>query len=216
MGSVSHDEEDENMEHDGIVVTVPDNEDHFSESETDGDGEEDCYQARDQPSGSNPPNLNDRNLQSNTDDDEVAIAMATKKSFLRKELERDPQLKEVFYDMMEDEIQEREQRRRSVTKKANTSTSKANHSQRMPITPTSKGIEIIKSPSDTTIYTPALKKANEATKVSDIINKITNFVESIRMDSDIRSRSTPRTPTSTRGDVNATPRTSRPQPADNP
>ena len=37
-----------------------------------------------------------------------------------------------------------------------------------------------KSPSDTTLYTPALKKAKDS---NEMLNKITNFVESIRIES---------------------------------
>ena len=41
----------------------------------------------------------------------------------------------------------------------------------------------IKSPSDSTLYTPALNRANKAKQADDLLNKITNFVEGIRMDS---------------------------------
>ena len=51
--------------------------------------------------------------------------------------------------------------------------------------------KIIKSPSDTTIYAPALKKISESNQASNVIDKISNFVEIIRMEADDNCRTTP-------------------------
>ena len=51
---------------------------------------------------------------------------------------------------------------------------------------TNRGLnEVAKSPSDTTIYRPALKKG--LTESNEVINKISNFVEQIRIDSTNKS-----------------------------
>ena len=51
----------------------------------------------------------------------------------------------------------------------------------------------IKSPSDTTLYAPALRKrANSGENANDIIEKISNFVEEVRLESTRRDRPVPR------------------------
>ena len=47
---------------------------------------------------------------------------------------------------------------------------------------------MVKSPSDTTIYAPALGKSNQINKHSDAINSIVNFVEGIRLQQDEKRR----------------------------
>ena len=46
----------------------------------------------------------------------------------------------------------------------------------------------IKSPSDTTLYTPVLKQSK---KMDNMIDKISNFVESVRLENNGRNSSTP-------------------------
>ena len=55
-------------------------------------------------------------------------------------------------------------------------TQKGKSSKRKNSVGNNMGVQTIKSPSDTTLYTPALKRA---TKENDVIQKISNFIESV-------------------------------------
>ena len=49
--------------------------------------------------------------------------------------------------------------------------------------------QVVKSPSDSTLYTPALQKIKEHEAANHIIDKISNFVESIRVGSTMSPQS---------------------------
>ena len=54
--------------------------------------------------------------------------------------------------------------------------------------------DVVKSPSDSTLYTPALQKVANFRKNNDVINQISNFVESIRIESESGSGEAPQVP----------------------
>ena len=63
-------------------------------------------------------------------------------------------------------------------------------------------IPVVKSPSESTIYTPVLMKVKNRFTANHIIDRISNFVESIRMESSDKGtpqRSTPRASITPRG-----------------
>ena len=123
-----------------------------------------------------------------------------------------PEVKNFFWDMFSDQFKEREEAMiQSVMERVaknktdadgnQPSTSKQNRhgstSRSRGNTPNNKTkaqgrrAEIIKSPSDTTLYKPAFKVNTEG---QAIIDKISNFVEGIRIESDHKRRSSPTVP----------------------
>ena len=58
----------------------------------------------------------------------------------------------------------------------------------------SNSTNFVKSPSDTTLYTPAVQRVTENKRVEDMINKISNFVEEIRNQSAQQSEPRDRRP----------------------
>ena len=87
-----------------------------------------------------------------------------------KEIKNNPEVKGIIQQLVEDEIDQRERRKTNTPESARKSTN-------------------VKSPSDTTLYTPALKRGYKA---DNTIQKISNFVESLRLSSvgrDSRERS---------------------------
>ena len=182
------------IHHDGVLVGVPESEDDFGVSESEYEDEEN-EESRSE-AGQQHENSYRRSLSPLSDDPEITLS--TKKRFLRKELERDPQLREVFDELVEEKADEKlERRSRSGSKKQrNSKTSKVTdaiknlskgNQQRLSGHSKPQPLRVIKSPSDSTLYTPALKRITNVSDVktaNNIIDKISNFVESVRLDND--------------------------------
>ena len=109
---------------------------------------------------------------------------------------KNPAVKQFFWEMFADEFKERETEMiKTVTDKVSKENRSINERQQKPGNDTTqkdnanesrnsraviKRTEVIKSPSDTTIYQPAFKVNDQSDK---LINKISNFVEGIRIES---------------------------------
>ena len=99
-----------------------------------------------------------------------------------------PAVKQFFWEMFADEFKEREDALiQTVADKVSKDSQEKQQSQQLP-----RGnvpgvadrprLETVKSPSDTTIYRPAYKAQDDSDR---IINKISNFVEGIRIESSV-------------------------------
>ena len=86
---------------------------------------------------------------------------------------KDPDFKQFLSEMVMDQLTGNQHKEKSGSKKARGETQ---------ITP-----KLIKSPSDTTIYSPGLRKIHQDNVL--LIEKISQFVESIRLEDSDRSRS---------------------------
>ena len=87
-------EDDDSMQHDGIDVSVCDSEDNFRESESEYKDEEE------------EPQIAQPNAHANEEDSDPDIMLSTKKRFLKSELKEDPQLKEVFDELVHGKVEE--------------------------------------------------------------------------------------------------------------
>ena len=196
------------MPQDGVMVDVPDSEDDFKDSE---------YESEDDEETEIDNNMSTRNQQDqainqlqeedeeieNNEDSDPEITLSTKKKFLRKELERDPRLKEVFQEMVRDEISiqtERMGRQEKLNGRNMNGKEKTEQSDdRFGNNNQMKNLVAQKSPSDSTLYMPALVEVGERNMANNIIDNISNFVESIRMESSEletpKNRSMPRSRT---------------------
>ena len=192
------DDGNDSMQNDGIEVGVPDSEDDFGQSDLEYEDENDT----------NTGDSNIDNQEDNDESDDPEITLSTKKRFLRKELERDPQLKEVFDKLVDERVEERcESRSRSPRKKHRSKNDNVMSKEKASVISKSrrKSMSVTKSPSDSTIYTLHLK---EGDKANSIIDRISNFVESMRMGSARNDDYTPRRE-SRSPSVQSTPRSSK-------
>ena len=121
-------------------------------------------------------------------------------------LARNPHIKNLFKRMIRKEIQEEKE----VTKNNRGKTGMENlNEETKQSTPKKMGREnqersnLIKSPSDTTLYTPALKKLNPGMGDNDLIERISNFVEGIRMETTTDRKGSTR-PNQDRNDIEPT------------
>ena len=138
---------------DGLAVAVDASEDDFPESEPESEGE---IPSNDSPTQQDREQSPHSSENGNSDsDEETEVILARRK--LAKKISRDPKLHRAFDSMVEDEIQTRGN------------------------TPIQRRSPLVKSPSDTTLYTPALRKVKET---SDVINQISNFVDEMRIEED--------------------------------
>ena len=146
------------LEHSGrdrVELSVDADEDDFIES----DGLDTHYDSHDeQDHGQNKRDTGDSSADSYSDEgSKVLKARRT----LDKKLSRDPSYKQAFKQAVQDEVRVRQSKRAK------------------PITPrTTVQPRLIKSPSDTTLYTPALKKGAETNQV---INQISDFVDEMQL-----------------------------------
>ena len=99
-------------------------------------------------------------------------------------LAENPHLGKVFRKMIQQGIQDDHDRRSQAGSNQAGESSPKNQSVNSPTMEASKrgSPQIIKSPSDTTIYVPALHKINEADNAEEIMDKVSNFVESMRIE----------------------------------
>ena len=127
--------------------------------------------------------LNEHN-NSSVDED---AAIETKKQFLRKELEKDPKLREVFQDLLQEggtprhtekTVQQVQTGRKKQYEGHNPSPNVGRQGSTSPA-----GMLLVKSPSESTIYTPTLRKVGVQKETDFVINKISNFIQGIGMES---------------------------------
>ena len=124
------------------------------------------------------PTNNDDNLQGRVDGTTNAARQDADQAGYQRLL-GDPNLKKVFEAMMNEKL--------AVAKQEWLHESKGKNSVEV-VNNNSPARDSVKSPSDTTLYTPALKRAavenvgRPLDKDKDIMDKISNFVESIRME----------------------------------
>ena len=167
--------EDNELPADEVKLTVDASEDDFQDSDT-----EDNVSLH-------PQNTLDRDEEA-----EQELTIEQKKQILEEELERDLQLKQVFYQMVKEKaVQE------AVTSNQQGNNVNNNKAIQIPRSlnwamprhvvervnqETTRRIN--KSPSDSTLYMPALAKLSRQDETRNVINKISNFVEGIRLESE--------------------------------
>ena len=131
----------------------------------------------------------------NSDDDEVVILPKGKKSTEPEEippevieqLKANPALQAYFSDMVETSVEAKlkeHERQQSQSRKRQPDKRPGKSPMRGHENINDQRINVQKSPSDTTIYQPALAKGHMET--NEVINKISNFVEHIRIGSSKR------------------------------
>ena len=120
------------------------------------------------------------------------LSLSSKKKLLAQELERDPQLKQVFNTMVNDKAQSKvAASRRKLTAKdrlpeqsSKNLPSKGGIRDQITNTRPNMAACITKSPSDSTLYTPVLKRLHQGRQMNNMIDRISNFVEGIHMETD--------------------------------
>ena len=123
--------------------------------------------------------------------DENETTLSAKKQILKEEMCWDPSLKALFREVLEEERNDQVEARTKQAKhrgnlpkndERNLGEASNRHSISGAVPPV---IRPMKSPSDSTLYTPALKKIHNDSETYKLIEKISNFVESIRMESEV-------------------------------
>ena len=165
------------IDHDGVEVNadIRPSDDEYNCSEDEDDVESDTKEGEIPSTITNA--VDDEAISDGEPDNEVVLT--DKKNNLRVQLKRDPQLREMFKELVDERIE----KLTGNTVKGNSKNNGVEvvaREQSKAETPIRNKSPVIKSPSDTTIYTPALKKGREQ---DNLINKISNFVESIRLES---------------------------------
>ena len=156
---------DAEIEHDGVEVAVQSSDDEFRDEE-----------------GLNS-SQNDASSSDESEDEEVTLN--TNKDKLQ-ELKNDPQFAKYIEQLVEQKVQETT----GVNKKGKKANDKGNGNDAndklvTPLRKTNVSCKLpgVKSPSDSTLYTPALKRVSETRQANDMLNRITTFVEGIRLES---------------------------------
>ena len=188
--------DERHSQNDGIEVNVPPGEDNF-DSEVEGDSESDPDRSVSMVSSD----------ESDQDTSEVTFNKAKKKTkaspwanhkSLKERLSSDPEIKSLLGELVAEGVEDEMKRRSIGSPVVSTPTrqrhgsGEARHSDGRGIVnqahkPSDRNVpqvSHIKSPSDTTIYTPALKRGGNGNK---IIQRISNLVESMQLDEEERS-----------------------------
>ena len=165
-------------EDDGINVTIHASGDEFEEERSD---DEDYYDRE------------DGELDGQTDDDELVQIQPVpnvnmpntqelgNREAIKRKLSNDPYIQGILSELVDEKIENQasgggnKQTNRTPVRTPIRDKSKSNSTQKQGVTNTN----IIKSPSDTTLYTPALKKGIDKL---NLIDRISDFVEGIRLE----------------------------------
>ena len=193
-------DDDEDFELDGIQVTVNPEEDQFSsgadESDLEGEAEEvervdDLNELDNHSVVENDVSQAEANLNESQSAQQKSGERMKK---LRADLQKDPEVQMLIQEMVEENLRkesgpnlENWAERRQVGNQMPKSTGKMPENGK--VIKRRVTCEAIKSPSDTTLYTPALKKRAEN---SQVIDQISDFVEGIRIQE--KRKSYPGTP----------------------
>ena len=164
----------------GVALSLDPSDDDFSGDEMD----------TEKPVGQNR-SVNDQDCEEDS--------IAAKRIRLESELRKDPQLKELFDIMVDEEAEKKlENVRPSVrrTNKGNNNRANGNSIyagvintgqtqykgtiQDEPIN-VHRHVPVMKSPSESTIYVPAFRKVNNVTETDKVITQISNFVEGMQV-----------------------------------
>ena len=130
------------------------------------------------------------------------VSFNERRADFRRKVQSDPHLKSLLYELVDERVQEQmqvdrdrqstyetpkdQQRKQNVSKKSKgISGVYGNIPINFDNVHVQDNVHVNKSPSDSTLYTPALKKGVE---VNGIIDRISNFVETIRLESEGSNR----------------------------
>ena len=184
------DSDDQNVCHDGVLWSVAADEDNFHESDNDvemEEEEEEGDQEGHETTGSSPIENKDTHRvvqgkrrkcrrqryesSTNEDVDDSDEEIVFTRRYLEKRKRKDPKFRRILDAMVYDQLQsdKGESPEKLFQNHGNVLNGKS---------------PPIKSPSDTTLYTPALKKIKETDRALD---QISNFVEGIRLQNSSRS-----------------------------
>ena len=200
------DVEDQNIEkiahkHDdlNLSVDVPPSEDEFQEEENEqskvSTSDEDLTDHNEAYNASNDVDLSNEagsnsegQMDEDLDDrDEVILNKRVNKA----QLLSDPEVQDMIGQLVKRQVDEelkvkrnRETKRSRKRPRRQYDSSESGGSDNEGMT-SQNNRDMIKSPSDTTVYIPALAKANKD-RSSDVIDRISNFVEKVRLDTSKR------------------------------
>ena len=109
-----------------------------------------------------------------------------------------PYLEKLFHRMIKEGIDEAATAKNSQ-KETTGKTTQCSHSQgkgtNKVVTPTRRPPQLVKSPSDTTLYAPALQKLPSSNDNNELVERILNFVEGIHLETQTQTKNgTPPTP----------------------
>ena len=169
----------DNVQDDGINIdTTVDNTDKHSIQDSDSEGE--SNEDENSQASSDEGEIDDNESEESEDDEEVVFNEVD----LRLKIKRDPNYKRIMEEMVQEKLQKEKKKLKKSKKRGKVddqipNTDKCVSKQVKPNSP------IVKSPSDSTLYTPALRKISERTQMknTDIIDQISDFVDNIRLQS---------------------------------
>ena len=179
--------EDLNQSYDGVEVNVNASDDDFDDSEVNSDDEL-LFSQADAELGSNGPPSEQLPSVSKTNEDEhqIADAESSRQAKLRA-WKNDLDFKLFVAEVI---VETTAQSADKESRTAHTSAAGKNHNNAKCIT--SPKVNLVKSPSDTTIYKSAFKVVTD--KANNVIEKISNFVEGMQITSERGSSSAAKVP----------------------
>ena len=167
----------EDIDHDGVEVDVRESEDEFHDPENNkGDESQDSI--------ANSSSDEEEEQPTPLDNQPISPVMSSIQGKYSKfaKLTKDPQFHSFMDEMLDQKLAQIESKRQIAT---GTSLLDNNNDKQKGVTQTVRAG--VKSPSDSTLYTPALKKLtagiNGKNQADNIINKISNFVDEMRIES---------------------------------
>ena len=156
------------LDNDGIQVQVNDSEDDF--------GNESEYEDSSDSSGSSEYDSDDDSFEDSQN------AVFTDESHIEDQVRSNPEIQKIVKAMVREELKEEKRKEKKMGK-----ASKINNSRNTPVMNRKNPNSLVKSPSDTTLYMPALHKTSGNNP--DLVDKISEFVEGIRIEESIRQNS---------------------------
>ena len=102
---------------------------------------------------------------------------------IQQKIQNRPDIQEMMMEMLQETL--KDDNKNSSQEETGKMPSNTNHNRNMRLTPNKTEIKPIKSPSDTTIYVPALKKKHKqdlSIEKPDLSNKIAEFVNNMRIE----------------------------------
>ena len=175
---------------DGVLVNVTPSEDEFQDEndnldDFEDDSDQEVNPSEDESGGDKhdkPEYLDEEELDDSGFPKTRILASKSRKENLRSQLEADPEVQEILEEMAMQKFNDK------MSRASKTGKDNPDHTVNTPSAQKSRfqnTLGQVKSPSDTTLYTRALNRAQgPGDDANQMINRISNFVENIRLESE--------------------------------
>ena len=197
-------EDEEGIEHDGVDIeaSIRTSDEEYRDTDEEEEDDDDAETIPETPTSSPPDRRvvkrkrpKQKVFETEDEESDQEVSFADKKQQWRNKMKRDPHLRQLINELVDEKIEEEPTPR---VKKGKISKSTDKKSKRGKIPNSFEGENILKSPSDTTLYTPVLKRGKKA---NNLIDRISDFVESIRLETESEDSRRRRSRDSQRADV---------------